>query len=892
MKRHRLAILAGILVSAVAAWSQDVTGNLEGYVADQTGAPIEAVKIFVSGPDLQGIRETLTDEFGRFFLLSLPAGIYIVKIEHAAFQGISLERISVRLGRTTSLGEIRLQTKVLEAREVTVTAKRPLIDGTSTAGGSSLDVRSVEALPVGRDYRSLALLFPNAVEGPHPGEANFSGATGLENRYFIDGIDTTDPFRGVGGTSLPYNFIKEIEVRTGGYEAEYRSSLGGIVNVVTSSGGNRFTGQLFGFFNNNSLSGEPRMGIAEPARGRFSQYDFGGSLGGPIVRDKLWFFAAYNPRFDNEKVEIPGQGFFTDKNTTHIFAGKLTWQLSPKTNIGLTTVGDPSSRNAVGDTWGSFGTYLQFLNPDPYLEKIRRGGANVSLKGTHIVNDRFFLEASASWITRKEQNLPATEVGRDERFYYDTQTGTASGGSPGWIDDLSKEMTFSLKGTWMLKKHLMKLGLEYRENTLDNDWTWSGILRTDDAIYWDVLVLSEGTFKNRIPSVFVQDSWEANRRLRLSLGLRWDGQFFVAANGRVSQEILGGFQPRIGIVFQPGEAGTQKIFASFGRFYEDVMLYGMSFYGTDIGGFGQTFYDHDPRLDPSGGIPTVAPNRILPRISGLQGQYYDEFTLGYERAIGGNMKVGARGIYRNLRQGLEDVVFNPNTPDQETWWGNPGSGRLSAWPKLRRKYTALEATIERFGGRNFNFFASYVLSRNYGNYPGLANEDFGGVANPNAGSAFDTLEMATTKAVGLLPNDRTHVFKFSGSYRMDMGLTIGTLAVWESGTPLNEWGGSEAGLPFYRLMRPRGSAGRTAPIFDLNFRLAYDLAGVIKTRWRPRIFLDVFHVGSRRTPVEYDEFHFLGLDESGNESFPNPTYGLATRYFAPMSARLGMEVNF
>jgi hypothetical protein len=362
----------------------------------------------------------------------------------------------------------------------------------------------------------------------------------------------------------------------------------------------------------------------------------------------------------------------------------------------------------------------------------------------------------------------------------------------------------------------------------------------------------------------------------------------VATDGKVSQEILGEFQPRIGIVYQPGEIGTQKIFASFGRFFEDVMLYGMTFNGTDIGAWSFTNYDHDPRTDPSGGTPLVIPNRIQPRISGLQGQYYDEFTLGYERAIGGNIKAGVRGIYRTLGQGIEDGI----DPATGGWWGNPGSGPLSAFPKLQRRYTALEATVERFGGRNFNFFASYVLSRNYGNYPGLANEDWGGVANPNAGSTFDTLEMATTNAVGLLPNDRTHVFKFSGSYRMNMGLTIGTFAFWGSGTPLSEWGGAKAGPPFRLFMRPRGSVGRTPPIFDLNFRVTYDLAKVIKNGSRPMIFLDLFHVGSQRRPVQYDQVHYYALDDNGNEINPNPTYGFVMRYFAPMSARLGIEINF
>jgi hypothetical protein len=158
------------------------------------------------------------------------------------------------------------------------------------------------------------------------------------------------------------------------------------------------------------------------------------------------------------------------------------------------------------------------------------------------------------------------------------------------------------------------------------------------------------------------------------------------------------------------------------------------------------------------------------------------------------------------------------------------------------------------------------------------------------GGQFDLPEKMAN-SLGLLPNDRPHVFKFSGSYRWDMGLTIGTSVLWESGTPLSEWGGGP--IPGYLfLMRPRGRAGRTPAIFDVNFRLMFELAKVKKIAWLPRFFLDVFHVGSRRTPIGYDQIHYHNLEADGNQIDPNPTYGAAIRFFPPMSARLGLEMRF
>jgi hypothetical protein len=888
MKSMALPILMGILLSALPILSQEVTGNLDGTILYSERLPVAGIRIVVSGANLQGTREVTTDERGRFFILALPVGTYAIKIQHADFQEAIIQDVTVRLGKTTSLGEIRLDLKVLEYN-IVVSGERPVLDVTTSSGDSNLDVRMVETLPVARDYRSLTALLPHAVQDPYGTEANFAGASGLENKYFVDGVETTDPYTGLIGTRLPYNFVREIEVKTGGYEAEYRSSLGGIVNVITSSGGNEFSGQAFGFYTGNRFSGDPRVGALEPRRGDFSQHDLGISLGGPIVRDRLWFFAAFNPAFEREEVELPGLGFFLDKNSTQTFAGKLTWQAARKTNLVFTMLGDPSERHAVGDALGIFEPYVS-LNPDPYLDIIQRGGLNFSLKGTHFFSDRFMIEGTASWINRKNTHLPATETGRNERAFIDAEAGTISGGSAGWNNSISTEITFGLKGIWTCDRHTLKAGMEYRENKLDSDGVYSNITSYSDQRFDDWFFRYGGILKNRIPSLFIQDSWEVSRKFRLNFGLRWDGQFIVAPNGKVCQKILDQYAPRIGIVYQPGGSGSQKVFASLGRNYEDLMLYIFSLYGTDFGGAVSLTYDHDPRVDPSGAEAWIMPNSIQPAIQGLKGQHYDELTLGYERQAGKSFKVGARGILRRLREVVEDS-FVTEAGVLVLVMGNPGRGQLAALPRPRREYSALELTLEKFGCRRFNFIASYVLSRNYGNYNGIADLDlFLGMFSPNVGFQFDSPEQMSN-SLGLLPNDRTHVFKFAGSYRWAMGLTLGTSILWGSGTPLSEWGGSTLPSEF-SLMSPRGSLGRTPAIFDVNFRLMLELAKAGKISWLPRIFLDVFHVGSRRTPIGYDQIHYRKLDADGNQIYPNPTYGAAIRFFPPMSARLGLEMRF
>jgi hypothetical protein len=216
--------------------------------------------------------------------------------------------------------------------------------------------------------------------------------------------------------------------------------------------------------------------------------------------------------------------------------------------------------------------------------------------------------------------------------------------------------------------------------------------------------------------------------------------------------------------------------------------------------------------------------------------------------------------------------------------GNPGRGALAYLPRARRDYTALELTLERSGGQ-FTFLASYVLSRNWGNYTGLFATDLL-APGANGGPQFDFPEQVVN-ATGLLPNDRTHVVKFIASYKLPIGLTVGTSALLASGLPLSEYGTGPFS-PYWTFIRPRGTAGRTPAVWNLDLRFAYDVPVARGARVRPRVLLDVFNVGSRRLPLTYDQRHYFTPDQSA----VNPNYGAVTQYQAPMSARLGMVVDF
>jgi hypothetical protein len=870
-------------------YAQSTTGNLEGWILDVSGTPIVGAEVTVTSPDLQGMRGVSTDERGFFRLLALPSGKYTVKVRHLSYLPATVENVRVWLGKTTTVADLRLQQTSVQMAEVVVSGARGLLDPSSTTSGNNLARETFEVLPIERNYRSIASILPQANQSYLGDEVNIAGSTGLENVYIVDGMNISDPYWGGANTNLPYNFIKEIQVKTGGYEAEFGHALGGIMNVITHSGGNKIQGQVYGFLTDQALHSSPKLGVNDTKLDKSSQYDFGISIGGPIIQDQLWFFGAYNPTFDNRVSSFPGSGPLDDKSTRHLFAGKLTWQPGSSTNFMFTVLGDPSQRTSVGPG-GFFGFPGAVANPDPVLGKLSQGGIAVSVRAHHMIGSDLLLTLSASRMDRKDNTEPLNILSSADGFtsLYDYVTGIASGGYGGLSENNTTRSAVQASATMLWNLHALKLGAEYEEDHLDSRVENSIVSRWADTVYSWFHYAGVANVLNRTAVLFFQDSWSISDRFRLNIGMRWEGQYFVNKAGVTVQSITDGFQPRLGFVYQIGEMGSQKLLGSAGRFYEQVPLAST---GGWYGYWLQTFvnYPRNPLSNSRGGdTSNAATSNMVPRVPGLSGEYYDEFTLGYERIVMSQLKVGVRGVYRALRSAIEGG-FSPI--DNVYRMGNPGRGELSYLPKARREYSAFELTLEKTSDIGFSFLASYVLSRNFGNYTGLSATDLTSIGS-NDGPQFDFVEQ-TVNSTGLLPNDKTHVVKFFGTYRFDFGISVGMGFLWQSGMPLNEYGTPLPGTaPYWSFIQTRGTAGRSPANRDLNFRLAYDLENLFRSNTRPRLLIDIFHVGNPQTPVTYDQVHYTDVDQNGNQINPNPNYGKVTHYQPPMSMRLGLEVGF
>lgn len=374
------ALICGLLLFlSVGAFAQEsaVKGNLGGVVLDSTGAVIPGAKVTLTGPT--GTATVNSDNEGNFMFTRLNPGMYSVKVESQGFKAADVKGVEVAIGRTSSL-KMTLQPGAA-TETVEVTANAVTVDTSSTASGSSLSDSFYSKVPTPRNVSGLFYVAPGVADSGGAGRANpsISGGSGLENLYIADGVNITDAaFGGLGvftrnqgsvGTGINLSFIKEVQVKTGGFEPQYGQATGGVVQIVTKSGGNAFHGAIAAYAAPRGAATDPQQ-VDRFRVNKFgtldnpSNYDVSGELGGyvPHFRDHLFFFGAYNPSWTfnyptppsiTDTVTQAPVGLFAFRNGkpfvlrtfVNNYAGKLTYKLNDKHTVESSIFGDPSRNN-------------------------------------------------------------------------------------------------------------------------------------------------------------------------------------------------------------------------------------------------------------------------------------------------------------------------------------------------------------------------------------------------------------------------------------------------------------------------------------------------------------------------------------------------------------------
>lgn len=421
-----IAICLTLTAASVLAQDVQTKGTIGGTITDAAGAAIPGATITVNGQT--GTRTTTTNESGIFTIENLDPGTYRVRVEQPGFMAALANNVVVYVGRQSTLN-LKLQPGEISAT-VDVTADVGGIDQESTATGQNLNDQLFQNVPVQRQVSSLFYISPSATDSINGGRDNpgIAGGSGLDNLYIADGVNITNSaFGGIGtfsrsygalGTGINTSFIKEVQVKTGGFEPQYGQSIGGIVNIITQSGGNEYHGSIYGFARPSAFEATRR----QPDDTRTNKqgdllheenYDVGADVGGyvPGLRDKLFFFGSFNPTIrreivtavranqtdiaaGNEAIVNSGlfllRGEFARRFRTYNYAGKLDWVINANHQVTFSIFGDPTETNL--SSFSILNLNIDNTTADSVLEYGTRNWAvryNGSLSPTWTLNSSF-----------------------------------------------------------------------------------------------------------------------------------------------------------------------------------------------------------------------------------------------------------------------------------------------------------------------------------------------------------------------------------------------------------------------------------------------------------------------------------------------------------------------
>jgi hypothetical protein len=405
------ALLVCFALFAGSSFAQTTTtGSIEGVVTDSTGAAVPGVTVTATR---QGGRTTsaTTNEEGLFRISNVEPGIYTVSIEAAkGFAKFEQTDVPVNLSRTSS---INIQLRPQGAAEtVTVTAgSGAAIDVTQNTTGTNVTTEQFSNFPTQRTIQSLYTIAPTVTRSGlrdssgRERDPSVAGSSGPENNYILDGVTVTDPAFGGSGANLPFEFVQELEIKTGAYGADIGKATGGVFNVITKSGTNEIHGDAFAYFVARDFVREVKtdaLPFTGAAPNGYSEVDAGFDIGGPIIKDKLWFFGAFNPQF--RKNFFLTQTFLQDvenKITTPFYAGKLTWAINPSHTFTFSTFGDFTKQEGHLFGFSGFGADLR-----SFRGETQTGGSNYAFRLNSTFSPNFIGEFSAGLHFQRANTIP------------------------------------------------------------------------------------------------------------------------------------------------------------------------------------------------------------------------------------------------------------------------------------------------------------------------------------------------------------------------------------------------------------------------------------------------------------------------------------------------------
>lgn len=641
-----LSVSALMLCFSTFLLGQETTGNIEGTVSDPSGARIPGATVELVSPSFR--RTVTANEEGFFRALQLQPGIYTVTTTVTNFQPFKRENIQVLLGQTTPVN-ITLAVSGVGA-EVTVVGANDLpIDPTSSRIQTNLTEQELEQLPKGVNFTSALKAVPSV--RPEPSAAGFSidGATGVENSFVIDGQEVSN-FRTGGlnsNNNLPFQLVRELQVKNSGFEAEFGGATGGVINVVTKSGGNEFHGEAGLDFDVSKLranqravlrADENKLSYIFPRRDEGTDFFPYASLSGPIIKDRLWFFGSASPQYysltRNHRFADGTERSYTREEQHDYYFARLDAAITNNFRVYGTYTYNPVKVNGLLpllNTLASLDETLRAGGSVNYPSEVaqrnlggRNAATNFNVNGTYVATPNLVFSArfSRGYLNEGFQfdtNSGSYGIPTVTRFQCVTAGFQCAAGfnnvptNDRIVKDISIRKNFDADVSYILDnfggRHQLKAGYQrynifnevasgyvepgrvlfYFGQTTVSDAGVTFGNRAGEVGYARLVLIGEfGEASSKNEAIYVQDSWQPLSNLTLNLGFRTEREnvpSFTPGFEGINFSFSDKIAPRLGFAWDVFSNGKFKIFGNYGQFFDRFK------YELPRGSFGGNIFD-------------------------------------------------------------------------------------------------------------------------------------------------------------------------------------------------------------------------------------------------------------------------------------------------------------
>ena len=708
--------------------------DLSGTIRDDTGAILPGVTVTATNVATNQSRSSESDGAGNYYIAALPAGTYDVATELSGFAPQSQHNVRLQIGQRINL-DFTMKPGTSEA--ITVSAMAPVVDTTQSDVSTVVAQEQIDNLPTnGRNFLSFSVLTPGVTTDRTPQQGasatsglSFGGQRARANNIMVDGVDNNDPVVGAVRATFSQEAIQEFQVLTNSYSAEFGKASGGVVNIITRSGTNDPSGNLFYFYRNDDLN---TKSVFEKDLHRdkapFDQSQWGATFGGPIVRDRTFMFlSAEDLNIDtNNFVTIdPAAAALLNAAGFPVELGNVPYEVQAEEYLAKIDHAWSASHNFTARA-----NYAKLLNEniEPFGGIVARSrGASqdrkdwaVALNQTDVLSTRWINELRGQYasedqvITSLDPNCDGVCDSQFEGGPTVEIVGVASVGRQRFTPQPRDNDRYQLKDTinFAGTTHFAKAGFDYnyiRTNDSALPLHFGGrfifsplpaipalginqpISATQafaagiPAAYVQGYGRSGDSYDDKDVALFVQDDWTINSHLTLKGGLRYQKQWMYDIPYTVSAPGGGSYTyqipddnnnlaPRLAVVFDPRGNGRSSIHASYGLFYDNQILanaqIGDGVNGTDL----RTLVLRIPAAiaawrAPGHKLPepaTAYPSLEISPDPGLETPYSHQASLGYDRMLGANMAVSADVLYVRGYNQIGTIDYNPIVPSLGT----------------------------------------------------------------------------------------------------------------------------------------------------------------------------------------------------------------------------------